>query len=82
MMMSKILKFVDFTKTQRFRSQEWIVTFLQTEKSTNCIFNGYFVAKSRFIAELTFNVEKIEKNPKLSKTIPTMMAFWWNTSMW
>ena len=71
MMMSQILKFVDFTKTQKFRYLENETLFvLQIEKSINYTSSDTFIAKNRFVAEVTFNIPlyilltKALKNPR------------------
>ena len=51
MMMSQILKFVDFTKTQKY-----VIPFLRIKKLIKII-KGYFVAKSqRNIAKLKISL--------------------------
>ena len=57
-MTSRILKSVDFTKTQKPRYLEnETLFFLQIKKFINYI-TGYFIAKNSFVAEVTFNLFK------------------------
>ena len=54
-MMPQILKFVDFTKTQKSRFLEnEILSFLQIKKFINYILQGYFTAKNGFLVEVIF----------------------------
>ena len=53
-MTSQILKFVDFTKTEKSRYLENI-TFFSSNKKLNT-HQGYFLAKNSFVVEVAFNV--------------------------
>ena len=55
-MMSQILKFVDFTKTQTFRYLEnKALFFLQIKKIHQLHIKGYFMANNTFAVDATFN---------------------------
>ena len=54
MMMSQILKFVDFTKTQKSRYLENKTFFLQIKKNHLLHVKGYFIAKNSFVVEVAF----------------------------
>ena len=51
MMTSQILKFVDFTETQKSRERN---IFSSNKKIHSLHIKGYFVAKNRLVAEVTF----------------------------
>ena len=54
--MSQILKFVDFTKTQKSTYVENETLFFLRKKNSLIIHQGYFTAKNTFVPEVTFNV--------------------------
>ena len=55
MMMSQILKSVDFTKTQKSRYLEnKTLFFLQIKKNHLLHVKGYFIAKNSFVVEVAF----------------------------
>ena len=55
MMTSLILKFEDFTKTRKSRYlHNETLFFLQIKKIHSLHFNGYFIAKNSFVAEVTW----------------------------
>ena len=56
MMMSQILKFVDFKKTQKSTYVENETLFFLRKKNSLIIHQGYFTAKNTFVPEVTFNV--------------------------
>ena len=54
MMMSQILRSVDFTKSEKPRYLEYETSFsLQIKKFINYTLKGYFIAKNSFVAEVT-----------------------------
>ena len=54
-MASQILKYVDFTKTQKSRYRKnGTLFFLQIKKNRQSHIKGYFMAKNNFVAQLTF----------------------------
>ena len=56
LMTSQILKFVNFTETQKSRYLEKKTFFLQVKKFNNYIsIKGYFIAKNNLVPEVTFN---------------------------
>ena len=55
-MTSQILKFVDFTKTQKSRYLENETFFLQIKKFINYTSSATLLRKIVFLAEVTFNV--------------------------
>ena len=56
LMTSQILKFVNFTETQKSRCLEKKTFFLQVKKFNNYIsIKGYFIAKNNLVPEVTFN---------------------------
>ena len=73
MMMSHILKFVDFTKTQKSRCLEnETLFFLQIKKFINYTSR----AKNSFLAEVTFNMNcLLRKNIRKAKKI--FNSFFW-----
>ena len=56
MMTSQILRFVDFTKTQKSRYLEKKTFFLQIKKS---LITHHFMGKKCFVAEVTFKYYSI-----------------------
>ena len=58
-MMSHILKFVDFTKTQKSRYLERNITFSSNEKIHELHIKGYFMAKNTFVEEVTFKISEV-----------------------
>ena len=66
MMISQILKIVDFTKLQNFRyCKNKTLIFLQIKKIINYHYKslknikGYFMAKNTFVVEVTINYQAI-----------------------
>ena len=56
LMTSQILKFVNFTETQKSRYLEKKTFFLQVKKFNNYIsIKGYFIAKNNLVPEVSFN---------------------------
>ena len=55
MMTSQILKFVDFTKTQKSRYLEDETFFLQIKEFINYTSRATLWQKNSFVAEVTFN---------------------------
>ena len=55
-MTSQILKFVDFTKTQKSRYLKNETFLLQIKKIHWLHIKGYFMGKNTLVAEVTFNV--------------------------
>ena len=64
MMMSHILKFVDFTKTQKSRERN---IFSSNKKINKLHITGYFMTKNTFVAEVTFN-NILEQDQRQIKT--------------
>ena len=56
MMTSKILKSVDFTKTQKSKNLEKETFFLQIKKIINYTSRATLLQKNSLVAEVTFNV--------------------------
>ena len=54
MMMSQVLKCVDFTKTQKFKNIENKTFFLQVKKFINYTSRATLLQKNNFVAEITF----------------------------
>ena len=52
-MMSQILKFVDFTKTQKSRYLNYKTLLFLTKKNHSLQIKGYYMAKNTFVAEVT-----------------------------
>ena len=53
-MMSQILKFVNFTKTQKSRYLNYkTLSFLTKKKNHSLQIKGYYMAKNTFVAEVT-----------------------------
>ena len=62
MMMSQILKFVNFTKTQKSRYLENVTLFfLQIKKFINYTSKATLWQKNTFVVELTFNTGLLDK---------------------
>ena len=62
MMMSQILKFVNFTKTQKSRHLENVTLFfLQIKKFINYTSKATLWQKNTFVVELTFNTGLLDK---------------------
>ena len=61
MMTSQILRFVDFTKTQKSRYLESKTFFLQIKNSliTHQHIKDYFMTKNTFLVEVTFKVKEM-----------------------
>ena len=55
MMMSQILKSVDFIKTRKFRYLENKTVFFFLKKKSYLHIKGYFIVKNSFVVEVTFN---------------------------
>ena len=60
MMMSQILKCVDFIKTQKSRYLENETYFSSNKKNHELHIKGYFIAKNSFVAEVKY-CDKIQE---------------------
>ena len=57
MLMSQILKFLDFTRTQKSRYFEnKTLFFLQIKQTNSSYIKGYFMVKNSFVAEVNLTL--------------------------